>query len=195
MEILIKQKRFDVAVASRNFEIDLFWKRSLFFWGFISAAFIGFATARASEASEVSVALATFGAICSAAWTLVNRGSKYWQEAWEQKVERSELQYLGAALFAAEEDRLDKGVWLSARKYSVTKLAIALSDYIFLLWLCFMALESARFFEIDLSDLDKEKMVECFLIASLGYLILILWSGRKSPAKPKEQAASIDPQP
>jgi hypothetical protein len=35
-----KKTRFDVAVQVRNFEIELFWKRSLFFWGFISAAFI-----------------------------------------------------------------------------------------------------------------------------------------------------------
>jgi hypothetical protein len=42
-------KRFEVALQTRNFEIDLFWKRSLFFWGFISAAFVGYAALRQSE--------------------------------------------------------------------------------------------------------------------------------------------------
>lgn len=36
-------KRFDAALATRQFEIDLYWKRSLFFWGFIGAAFVAVA--------------------------------------------------------------------------------------------------------------------------------------------------------
>jgi len=36
-------KRFDASFATRQFEIDLFWKRSLFFWGFIAAAFVAVA--------------------------------------------------------------------------------------------------------------------------------------------------------
>ena len=122
------EKRFDVSVQIRNFEIDLFWKRSLFFWGFISAAFIGYAALRQSE---LRIAVACFGMVCSFAWTLVNRGSKYWQESWETKVERFELPVTGA-LFAAEEvPQSSKGCWLRGRKYSVSKLAIALSDYVF----------------------------------------------------------------
>ena len=42
-EDLKKAKRYDVSLQTRNFEIDLFWKRALFFWGFIAAAFIAFA--------------------------------------------------------------------------------------------------------------------------------------------------------
>jgi hypothetical protein len=37
------KRRFEVALKTRNFEIDLFWKRSFFFWRFISAAFVGYA--------------------------------------------------------------------------------------------------------------------------------------------------------
>jgi hypothetical protein len=76
------EKRFDVSVQTRNLEIELFWKRSLFFWGFISAAFIGYAALRQSD---LRILLACFGMVCSCAWTLVNRGSKYWQEAWENE--------------------------------------------------------------------------------------------------------------
>jgi hypothetical protein len=93
------KKRFEVSVQTRNLEIDLFWKRSLFFWGFISAAFIGYATLRQSE---LRIPLACFGMVCSWAWTLVNRGSKYWQEAWEAKVGRYELPITGV-LFEEEE--------------------------------------------------------------------------------------------
>lgn len=37
-----KEKLFDFSLQTRNFEIGLFWKRSLFFWGFISAGFIAY---------------------------------------------------------------------------------------------------------------------------------------------------------
>lgn len=33
--------------------------------------------------------------VCSAAWTLLNRGSKYWQENWETKVELNEKKVTG----------------------------------------------------------------------------------------------------
>src|SRR6267143_1930747 len=73
----LNEKRFDVSVQIRNFEIDLFGKRSLFFWGFISAAFVGYAALRQSE---LRIVVACFGMVCSCAWTLVNRASKFWQE-------------------------------------------------------------------------------------------------------------------
>ena len=68
---------------TRKFEIDLFWKRSLFFLGFISAAFIGFGALYKKDAPELALLLACFGLVCSVAWTLANRGSKYWQENWQ----------------------------------------------------------------------------------------------------------------
>jgi hypothetical protein len=72
-------QRFDVAVQVRNFEIDLFWKRSVFFWGFIASAFIGYAALR-KDSPNLALLIACFGMVCSCAWTLLNRGSKYWQE-------------------------------------------------------------------------------------------------------------------
>jgi hypothetical protein len=120
----LHKKRFDVSVQIRNFEIDLFWKRSLFFWGFISAAFVGYA---ALGQSDLRIVIACFGLVCSCAWTMVNRGSKYWQESWETKAERNEAPVTGV-LFAKEETPQSyKGWWFSGRQYSVSKLAIALS--------------------------------------------------------------------
>jgi len=72
----VKLKKYDVALATRNFEIELFWKRSLFFWGFIASAFVGYATL-VKEHLALAVLIACFGFVCSVAWSLVNRGSKY----------------------------------------------------------------------------------------------------------------------
>ena len=128
-------KRFDVSVDTRKFEIELFWKRSLFFWGFIAVAFIGYGALTQAKAPDLAHVMACFGLVCSVAWTLANRGSKYWQEAWEQKVEREERDVLGGPFFSVVEPvQTWKGSWLRARRYSVSKLTIALSDFTALVW-------------------------------------------------------------
>jgi hypothetical protein len=171
-------KRFDVSVQIRNFEIDLFWKRSLFFWGFISAAFIGYAALRQSG---LRILVACFGMVCSCAWSLVNRGSKYWQENWEAKVERFELPVTGP-LFAEEGAPQDKGRWLRGRKYSVSKLAIALSDYVFLLWFAVVMGEAVRpFVPVNVQLWLREPLEEAFVIFSMLYVVLLLVFGGKTP--------------
>lgn len=130
--------RYHAAVRSREFEIELFWKRSLFFWGFIGATFIGFVGARA--APKLAVVIASFGLVSSAVWTLANRGSKYWYESWETKVEAEEPQVTGP-LFARQELPQQKSVWLGAQRYSVSRLLIALSDYVTVFWLAIVAYE------------------------------------------------------
>jgi hypothetical protein len=124
----------EYAADVRKFEIDLFWRRSLFFWGFISVAFVAYGVLLKQTDKEFALAVSCFGLICSVAWTLQNRGSKYWQEAWEQKVETVEKEVLGAALFSNWEPVKKKGPW-GAAKFSVSKLAIALSDFTVFIWL------------------------------------------------------------
>ena len=133
---------YDTALATRNFEISLFWQRSLFFWGFIGAAFVGHAALRDAN-SGLALVLACFGLVCSVAWSLVNRGSKYWQEAWESRVDEAEDKVTGA-LFKKEAPLQKKGWWLSARRFSVSKLTIAMSDYSIVLWLALIAWETTR---------------------------------------------------
>src|ERR1700722_13476976 len=123
-------KRLDVALALRSLEIGIFWQRTLFFWGFISLAFAAYATLQKNQ--HLLLVISGFGMVCSLVWTLLNRGSKYWKECWDQKVKNEEKGAIGL-LFGKEEDRLHGGVW-AAQRFSVTKLAIAVSDYIFLVW-------------------------------------------------------------
>jgi len=134
-EDLKKAKRYDVSLQTRNFEIDLFWKRALFFWGFIAAAFIAFAAFSGDKTANPKLAtvVSLFGLVCSLCWTLANRGSKFWQENWETQVEESEDEITGP-LFKKSAPRQKKG-WFSAQEYSVSKLAISLSDYLTVVWL------------------------------------------------------------
>lgn len=136
-----KKAYYDISNDTRKFEIELFWRRSLFFWGFIASAFafLGFFYSERG----LSLVISGFGLIGSLSWTLANRGSKYWFENWEKKVRKSENEITGK-LFGDPEpepkyESLLKTIWhgkiWDRRRYSVSKLAIALSDYVTILWI------------------------------------------------------------
>jgi hypothetical protein len=170
--------QFEIAVQTRNFEIDLFWKRSLFFWGFISAAFVAYAGLRKSS-PEIGLIMGCLGTVCSLSWTLVNRGSKYWQESWEQRI--GDLKEdKRANLFADEKPVILKGHWLSARKYSVSKLVISLSDYVFILWAFLLTSEIFNYFLKPIANNIKRTGLIAFIVFSIAYLICILAYTQKS---------------
>jgi hypothetical protein len=171
-----RKREFDVAVDIRKLEITLFWQRSLFFWGFIAAAFVAYSatgvpsggTQAPSGDTEMPFIISCFGFVCSVAWTLVNRGSKYWQEVWEQKLRRVEKEVLGRSFFGRQEETLKKGV-SGARRFSVSRLAILLSDFAVVIWilLAFKAFPGVTMFSISA------------LVVSLGWAIRMLttWGG------------------
>jgi hypothetical protein len=175
------EKRLDLAVQTRNFEIELFWKRSLFFWGFIAAAFGGYAALR-NVKSDLTLVIACFGAVCAFAWTLITRGSKYWQESWENKVEQYEQPLLGRFFAHEEPVQSYKGRWLRARRFSVSKISIGLSDYIFALWIALLSAEVLRKF-LPASTLPLLSVVgtSLFLLLSLAFAVCLFVYGRSSP--------------
>jgi hypothetical protein len=123
------------AAETRRFEIERFWQRSLFFWGFIAAAFVGFtALSDPKYDPHLRQVMCAFGLVSSLAWTLQNRGSKYWQEAWESKVESLEEDVLGMRLWGRRESRQKKGFW-GGWQYSVSRLTTLLSDITVVTWL------------------------------------------------------------
>ncbi|MGY4371039.1 hypothetical protein ACVW1A_007104 [Bradyrhizobium sp. LB1.3] len=109
-------------------------KRSVFFWGIIGASFVGYAASYSHKRDLIPLLISCFGLFSSVAWTLQNRGSKYWQEAWEQKVKAVEVDVLGTNLFSNWEPLLKKGPW-GAAMFSVSSLAIAISDFSVLIWI------------------------------------------------------------
>ncbi len=156
----------------RQFEIGLFWQRSLFFWGFLAAAFVAYAELHNDKSNDLRVAVACFGFVCSVAWTLQNRGSKYWQDAWEKKVEAVEMEVLGCKLFSNIEPRLKRG-WWGARRYSVSGLTIMLSDFSILVWagLVFAAIPNLNF--------PRFMSIPILLpVGSIIYAIAMLWFSR-----------------
>ena len=161
----------------RRFEIEHFWQRSLFFWGPLILAFGGFASVF-EKSPRGSLAIACFGAFCAFVWTLQNRGNKYWQEAWEQKVEALEAEVLGVSLFSNKEPCKGDNGWLSSQRYSPSKLAIILSDFTFV---TFVGLIVVSFFRAGLGICGGS--LDWVVAATLGgtaIFILLAWRAGRS---------------
>lgn len=135
-------QQYKIAIDTRKLELELFWKRSLFFAGFISAAFAVY-----SSANSVKLPMAALGLFLSVSWFLANKGSKYWYETWEIKVnaleeclerEFSELNdgLIAHKLFQAWLD--EKGYWwhlTRGSRWSVSRLTIMISIAIIPPWI------------------------------------------------------------
>jgi hypothetical protein len=93
-----KGEALKYALEIRSFEIDLYWKRATYFWAFIGATFAGYGAVQASSIPakiDLSVALSCLGLVFSFGWFCVNKGSKQWQENWENHVDLLEDEIVG----------------------------------------------------------------------------------------------------
>jgi hypothetical protein len=137
------ERKYDIAIATRNFEIELCWKRALFFWGFIALTFAGYAgsiSISCDKCNDVNnfypLLIACFGFICSVVWSLANHGSKYWQENWENVINELEKE-IGYLFYRTYENKTH---------FSVSKLTISLSYLSSFTWLILI------FINIDFSQ-------------------------------------------
>lgn len=75
----------------RKFEIELYWKRATYFWALIAVAFAGYFSILASQHISnkffLSLIVSCIGLVFTFAWFLSSRGSKYWQENWENHLD------------------------------------------------------------------------------------------------------------
>ncbi|MBU1215460.1 MAG: hypothetical protein KKA63_09515 [Gammaproteobacteria bacterium] len=87
------------ALDIRKFEIGLYWQRATYFWTLIAATFAGYFAVLSAEHMKDkefnAYVIACVGLIFSIAWFLTNRGSKFWQENWENHVDMLEDKITG----------------------------------------------------------------------------------------------------
>lgn len=84
---------------TRNFEIELYWKRANYFWLFQVPAFSAYFVLNKdnnlnSTPDEIFVIIC-LGMLFSTAWFLINKGSKAWQRHWEIYTDLLEIKYFG----------------------------------------------------------------------------------------------------
>lgn len=170
-------RAFEIAHDNRKLEIQLFWQRSLFFWGFVAAALVGYGTSYV-RAPGIAIILALFGLICSVIWAAGNRGSKYWQEYWEEKVSLYQHYVTGNIFYDREPKRPKLLEIYAARRTSVSKLTMALSDYAVALWLVLVMHSLARRFDVGIG-LEVKTGALLFVLLTLAYCFVLL-RGSKS---------------
>ena len=93
------EKALNFAVKTREFEIELYWKRSNMFMLMNGAAFVGFYTVakecffKGKRLYELIILL--LGFTFAVAWHLICRGSLFWQENWEAHIDALEDLVMG----------------------------------------------------------------------------------------------------
>ncbi|GGG62474.1 RipA family octameric membrane protein [Epilithonimonas arachidiradicis] len=140
-----KKLEFEKALESRQFEISNFWSRGWFFGALILALIAGyFENSSAKEFIFPPVCISFLITLFSLIQTLMNRGSKYWQERWEYITKNREsslridvtktMKYDNTEKYYIDRSILSKGEsWLTrGQRFSVSKLAFIVWDIIFL---------------------------------------------------------------
>lgn len=92
-----RQRALCRAHEMRKFEIENYWKRSTYFWGFQIVTFgaLAFAVKDGSAQPGLTVPASMLGIITAIAALLSASGSKFWQENWEGHVDFLEDDFEG----------------------------------------------------------------------------------------------------
>lgn len=145
----ILKKALKQAYEIRKFEIELYWKRAAYFWAFIGASFVAYAaffnTGKSSHNPEkefILILISCIGLVFSVAWHCVNKGSKFWQENWENHVELLEDKVFGP-LYKTLTKRPDRATslreiiidfFVAPKPFSVSKINQLVSTFVALTW-------------------------------------------------------------
>jgi hypothetical protein len=127
-----------VALDTRKFEIELYWKRTTYFWAFIASTFAAYflllTSNKIDQIKGITIVVAAIGFFFSLGWYFVNRGSKYWQKNWERHVAFLESEIQGP-LFSYVKIPEDK-FWNIKGEYpfSVSKINQLLSLMMVVFW-------------------------------------------------------------
>ncbi len=121
-----------------KFEIELYWKRASYFWVLIGAALVAYIAVVASDSGnykrELSVVISCLGLVFSCAWLAVNKGSKFWQDHWENHVDMLEDEHIGPLYKIVFNN--DKSFWnYDGGRFSVSRINLAVSFYVMFLWI------------------------------------------------------------
>jgi hypothetical protein len=84
----------------------------------------------------IALSTACLGFLCSFCWTLGNRGSKYWQEVWEKKVECAAENVAMTNIFPRSTNpKIEERWFWGPKQFSPSKLVIAVSDLVVAGWI------------------------------------------------------------
>ena len=191
-----KGEALKYALEIRKFEIELYWKRATYFWTFIAAAMAGYFLIQKSDESAnsyLSIVIGCLGFVFSFAWFWVNKGSKYWQENWENHVDLIE-DFVVGPLYKIVTERPEgnnkksiKNFVIGPAPYSVSKINQIVSLFVTLLWavLIFHALPP-----FDLGARIELRYVVIIIFSFLACIAIWRW-GKTDKHDYKNLAATL----
>ena len=184
-------KALEIALDTRKFEIELYWKRTGYFVLFIGAIFVGYYNVFSNSKSHwASLFIAALGFLLSLLWYMANRGSKFWQENWEAHIEELST-YLGTPIFGIIKSRKDSICKVTGHyPFSVSKVNQMVSLIITISWFLTFIKDSLIFNEND-KQIIKKVIANCSFLDTIllflqdnicwrtiiGIIIVIIFSG------------------
>jgi vacuolar-type H+-ATPase subunit I/STV1 len=127
------EKLYERIWQIRNFEIEKYWTRVAYFWGFIVLVFGGYISVITSNRLEklsnlhIDLLLLLLGLLFSLSWYLVSIGSKAWQLNWETHIDWLE-NYIDFPIY--------KTIFYKNNKfYSVSKINEIMALIILCVWI------------------------------------------------------------
>lgn len=163
---------FKYLIELNNAEIKVYWQKATYFWGFIGALLGGTLLLNLHEKDYLlsELIVEALGVIFSFSWYLVNRGSTYWSEHWEKKLEKS-CKELKFDYFDHMQRNRNSYRIFSPYDFSVTKINILLSFIIFLVFI-FMFFSSIFRTHFDTKEINF--LITLLLtITTIGYIIAL----------------------
>ena len=129
-------------------EIQIYWQRALYFFGFISVTCAGYIKIKTAspEAPMLSFLLSIMMTFLAFAWYLSNRGSKFWQENWELHIKKLEKIPLMSDMLYKQ---IDNKKLLSSYPCSPYKINTLISFVVFLFCLVCVLCEVCSMLEIS----------------------------------------------
>lgn len=183
------EEEIKLAKEIRNFEIELYWKRSNYFWIITAAMFVAFASIITKSDTSITInsnitllylqyAICFLGGIISWSWYLSCRGSKYWQENWENML---------TSLYNANNQVSIFDYWLKpttsitsinqAFPFSVSKTNQIMSFIVFLTWslllIILIAIDIYNKYPETLFNLQENAYLTLYISLFVLYLFTI----------------------
>ena len=162
------------ALDIRKFEIDLYWKRTTYFWTIIAAVFAGFFLLKKSgppsSGTDFSPTyiVSNLGFVFSLGWYFVNRGSKAWQRNWEAHVDLLEDEVMGPLYKTGINRYMYKFLDLTeAYPFSVSRINQILSLFVAATWLYLVIYSIASLNWNANSDLITFGVMSCFTLLTV----------------------------
>lgn len=178
------EKALEIALDTRKFEIELYWKRTGYFVLFIGAVFVGYykvlsiSETSDSEKKWLLLLLAALGFLLSLLWYMANRGSKFWQENWEAHIKELST-HLGVPIFGIIKSR-EHSIRNLMQEYpfSVSKINQMVSLIVTFAWLLILCKK------MGLSELIESipfsvcyKTLAGGIVIMLSFLIIVCCKG------------------